>query len=150
MKVEKGDNVSVEYTGTLDDGTVFDSSKHEGHSHPLEFEVGSGQVIKGFDDAVLGMSEGEIKKFRIEKKDAYGERNEAMIKELPKESLPSEIREQVKVGMVLGLGAPNGQQIPARVAKVDDKNISLDLNNPMAGKDLNFEIEVVKIFKKDK
>lgn len=148
MKVEKGDKVKLDYTGTFDDGTVFDTSKHEGHSHPLEFEAGSGQVIPGFDNAVLGMEKGEKKKFRIEKKDAYGERRDDLLKDFPRSTLPHEVNSQVKEGMVIGVGAPDGHQAPAKVAKLTEDTITLDLNNPMAGHDLNFEIEILDISKK--
>lgn len=149
MKVEKGSKVKVEYTGTFDDGTVFDTSKHEGHSHPLEFEAGAGQVIPGFDSAVMGMEKGEKKKFRIEKKDAYGDHKEELVKEFPRKELPEDVNKQVKEDMLIGLAGPDGQQIPAKVVKLTEDTLTLDLNNPMAGKDLNFEIEVVEITPKN-
>ncbi len=150
MKVEKGDRVSVDYVGTFDDGKEFDSSKHGDHSHPLEFEVGAGQVIKGFDDAVVGMSDGDKKKFRIAKEEAYGERRDDLVKEFPKEGFPEEVREKANVGMMIAVGTPNGQRIPALITAIGENSITIDLNHPMAGKDLNFEIEIVKVVKKSK
>jgi FKBP-type peptidyl-prolyl cis-trans isomerase 2 len=141
--IKQGDKVMVDYEGTFDDGTVFDSSKHEEHSHPLEFQAGSGQVIKGFDNAVIGMKIGEEKKFRIEAKDAYGDINPQLAKKVPRAALPKD--QEPKVGMMLALGMPNGQQIPATITEVTADTITIDLNHPLAGKALNFKIKVVGI-----
>ena len=149
MKVENGDIVSVNYTGSFDDGEIFDSSKHGDHSHPLEFEVGGGQVIKGFDKAVLGMKEGEKKKFRIKKEEDYGERIENLTREFPRSELPKEINNKIRVGMMLNLGGGSEHSASAMISKIDEKFVTFDLNHPMAGKDLNFEIEVIKIIKKN-
>lgn len=146
--VEVGDIVSLEYTGKLDNGEVFDTSKHGDHSHPLEFEVGSGMVIKGFDNAVLGMKKGDKKEFRIPKDEAYGDRNPDLVKEFPMESLPQEIKDNAKPGLMITLGTPDGGRFPAQVLEVGEKNLKIDLNHPMAGKDLNFEVELVNLEKK--
>ena len=145
MAVEKGNNVVVDYEGRLESGEIFDSSQHGDHSHPIEFEAGSGKVIKGFDDAVIGMNEGEEKEIEINPDEAYGQRNEDMIKQIPKSQLPEEQREKVKEGMMLGLQSPDGKQIPAKIVKVDDENISIDLNHPLAGKKLIFKIKIKEI-----
>lgn len=135
--VKKGSKVKVEYTGTFDDGTVFDSS--EKHGQPLEFEAGAGQVIKGFDDAIIAMKKGEERTIHIEAKDAYGEHNPQLVKIIPKENLP----EGAKVGTVLAIGLPTGQRIPATVTKVSAKEATIDINHPLAGKALNFKLKIV-------
>lgn len=141
MPIKKGDKVKVEYTGTLEDGTVFDSS--EKHNAPLEFEVGAGQVIKGFEDALIGMKKGEEKEVKLQPAEAYGDPNPQLIKELPKEQFPKD--RELKPGMILGMNLPNGMQIPAKVVNVTDKTVTLDLNHPLAGKVLNLKFKVVDI-----
>ena len=139
--VEKGNTIKVEYTGTLDDGTVFDAS--EKHGQLLEFEVGSGQLIKGFDDAVLGMKIGQEKKVVINAENAYGQHNPQLMKEIPSEQLPQ--TQKPEVGMTLIINLPNGAKFPATIAKVAAKTITLDLNHPLAGKTLTFKIKVAEI-----
>ena len=140
-QVAKGNKVKVDYTGSFDDGTVFDDS--EKHGQPLEFEVGSGQVIKGFDDAVLGMKKGEEKKIVIPAKEAYGEVRAELNKKVPRQQLPQD--QEPKVGMVLAIGMPNGQQFPARIIAVTKDDVTLDLNHPLAGKTLHFRLKVAEI-----
>ena len=142
-KVEKGNFVKVDYIGKFDDGEVFDSSKHGNHSHPLEFQVGSGQVIKGFDNAVMGMKVGETKNFSIGSKEAYGEYREEMKKEIPRNALPKE--QEPRVGMILVMQTPQGQQFPAKIVHVGENTVTVDLNHPLAGKKLNFEIAIAGI-----
>lgn len=139
--VKKGDKVKVDYTGTFDDGTVFDAS--EKHGQPLEFEVGSGQVIKGFDDAVLGMKSGEEKKITLPAGEAYGEVRTELHKKVPRKQLPQD--QEPKVGMILAVGLPNGQQFPARIIAVAKDDVTIDLNHPLAGKTLHFKIKVAEI-----
>ena len=139
MTIKKGDKIKVEYTGTLEDGTVFDSS--EKHGKPLEFEVGAGQIIKGFDEAVTGMKKGEEKEITLEPKDAYGDPNPALVKKVPKEQLPKE--PEPKKGMMLALATPDGKQFPAMIKEVDEKEVSIDLNHPLAGKKLKFKIKII-------
>jgi FKBP-type peptidyl-prolyl cis-trans isomerase 2 len=143
MEIKKGSKVTLDYEGRLEDGTIFDTSKHGDHSHPLEFEAGSGQVIKGFDEAVVGMKNGEEKEFEIAKEDAYGEYNEELKRDIPRSVLPKD--QKPKAGMTLVMQAPNGQQIPARIDSVDDEKIVLDLNHPLAGKKLIFKIKIVDV-----
>ena len=143
MPVKKGDSVKIDYTGTLEDGTVFDAS--EKHGKPLEFSVGSGMVIKGFDDAVMGMEKGQEKEVTIQPADAYGDIKPDMMKKVPREQLPKE--QEPKAGMMLVIGLPDGQQIPAKIAEVTDKEVTLDLNHPLAGKVLKFKIKVVEVGK---
>jgi FKBP-type peptidyl-prolyl cis-trans isomerase 2 len=139
--IKKGDKIKVEYEGKLEDGTVFDSSEKTGK--PLEFEVGSGTIIPGFDNAVVGMKKGEEKEVKIEAKDAYGEPNPQMIKKIPKDQLPED--KEIKPGMVLAVSMPNGAQMPVKVKEVSDNDVTLDLNHPLAGKNLDFKIKIVDI-----
>lgn len=143
MTIKKGSTVQLDYEGRLENGDVFDSSKHGDHSHPLEFEVGAGHVIKGFDQAVLGMKEGDEKEFTLKPEEAYGMPNPNMLKKVPRSLLPKD--QEPKPGMMLVLGAPNGQQIPAKIAEVNEKEVTLDLNHPLAGKTLIFKIKIVSV-----
>ena len=139
-KVKNGDKVSVHYTGTLETGEVFDSSENR---EPLEFEVGSGQVITGFDKAVLDMSPGEEKEILLEPDQAYGARDDKKMQKVPKEILPKDV--EPKEGMLLTLKAPTGQVFPATIAKVEEKEVFIDLNHPLAGKKLKFKIKIEDI-----
>ena len=139
--IHKGNTVTVEYTGSLDDGTVFDSSAN--HGQPLEFEVGSGQVIKGFDDGVMGMKVGEEKEIVIPPREAYGDYNPQMIKKIPRDKLPMD--QELKPGMMLMMSLSNGQELPVKIAAIDDKEVSLDVNHPLAGKTLHFKITLKSI-----
>ncbi|MBU0666699.1 MAG: peptidylprolyl isomerase [Nanoarchaeota archaeon] len=141
MVVKKGDKIKVEYTGTLEDGTVFDST--EKHGNPLEFEVGAGQLIKGFDEGVVGMAKDEEKEISIEPENAYGDYNPEMIKPIPKTQMPP--GQEIKLGMILAMALPNGAQMPVKVTAVDDTNVTLDLNHPLAGKKLIFKVKVIEI-----
>ncbi len=138
MPVKNGDKVKVDYTGKLDDGTVFDSSEGK---KPLEFEVGSGQIIKGFDQAVLGMEIGEEKEFSIEPKDAYGDHDPELLKKIPRDKLPAD----AEAGMMLMLRTPDGVQIPAVIAELTEEEATIDLNHPLAGLTLNFQIKIVDV-----
>ncbi|MEJ2288759.1 MAG: peptidylprolyl isomerase [Deinococcales bacterium] len=137
---KRGDTVRVHYTGRLDDGTVFDSSRER---EPLEFTVGEGQVITGFERAVEGMEVGEARETRIEADDAYGEHREDLVLDLPKEQVPEDM--QIEPGMRLELRQPDGQAVPVTVAEVGDESVTLDANHPLAGQPLTFELELVEI-----
>tara|TARA_Y100000310_G_C20704139_1_gene833304 strand:+ start:3506 stop:3934 length:429 start_codon:yes stop_codon:yes gene_type:complete len=141
MAVKKGDKVKIDYTGTFEDGTVFDSS--EKHGKPLEFEVGSGNIIKGLDNAIVGMEKGIEKDVKIPPAEAYGDHNPSMLKKVPKAQFPPD--KEVKAGMMLRLQSPDGQQIPVKVAEVTETEVTLDLNHPLAGKTLNFKVKVVEL-----
>lgn len=143
MTIKQGDKVSVDYEGKFDSGEVFDSSTHGDHSHPIEFVVGEHHVIKGFEDAVVGMKINQEKEIVINPEEAYGERREELVKEFDRKNIP--LQEEPKEGMILGFNAPNGQQFPATITKVTKDKITFDLNHPLAGKRLNFKIKVVKI-----
>ena len=140
QKVETGKFVSVHYTGTLENGERFDSS--EGRP-PLEFQVGAGQMIRGFETAVMDMAVNEKKTVTLTPEEAYGERDETRTHEFPRAQVPPEITPEV--GQTIGLTSPEGQQIPARIVGVDDEKVTFDLNHPLAGQTLVFDIEVVGI-----
>jgi peptidylprolyl isomerase len=140
--VAKGDKIKVDYEGRFESGEVFDSSKHGDHSHPLEFEAGSGQVIPGFDNAVIGMKIGEEKEFKINAKEAYGEHNPQLVREIPRNVLPQD--QEPKPGMMLVMNAGN-QQVPVKITEVTKDKIKIDLNHPLAGKNLIFKIKLVSI-----
>ena len=140
QKVETGKFVSVNYTGTLENGEQFDSS--EGRA-PLEFKVGAGQMIKGFESAVMDMALNEKKTITLAPEEAYGQRDEQQTHEFPRAQVPPEVDPQV--GQTLALTSPEGQQIPARIMAVDDEKITFDLNHPLAGETLTFKVEVVSI-----
>ncbi len=137
---KSGDTVRIHYTGTLSDGSVFDSS--EGRD-PLEFTLGSGQVIPGFDTAVDGMSVGDKKTSVIPADQAYGARQEEAVQEVPREQIPAEI--PLEVGLQLQMQSPSGQVVPVTVAAISDDVVTLDANHGLAGKDLTFAIELVSI-----
>lgn len=142
MPIEKGDRIKIEYEGTLEDGTVFDSSAK--HGEPLEFEVGAGRVLKGFEEALVGMEKDEEKEFTVEPADGYGDHNPELTRDIPKDQIPQE--EELKVGMVLVMSLPNGFQISANITEVTDENVKIDLNHPLAGKPLNFKVKVLEIY----
>jgi peptidylprolyl isomerase len=139
-KVKDGDTVKVHYTGTLKDGKVFDSS--EGRE-PLEFTLGQGQLIPGFEKAVTGLGKGESTTVDIPSNEAYGESREDLVISVPKDQLPDDVEPQV--GMQLQVNQPDGQPIPVRITEVGEENLTLDANHPLAGKDLTFKIELVEV-----
>ena len=134
----EGKKVSVHYVGTLDDGSKFDSSRDRGT--PLDFTCMAGQMIPGFDIAVRDMEVGQTVNIRIEPKDAYGERDENAMMPVPRRMLQGE----PIAGAQVMLMSPQGQPVPAVIASFDDEKIILDMNHPMAGKALNFEIELLE------
>jgi peptidylprolyl isomerase len=140
--VENGHFVSVEYTGTLENGDVFDTSKGR---QPLEVQMGAGQLIKGFESALLGMALNEKKVFTIEPEDAYGIRSDDNVHSFPRSGVPPEMNPEK--GQTVMLTSPDGQQIPAQIADVNDEQITVDLNHPLAGEALTFDIEIVGISK---
>lgn len=140
-QVQTGSKVKIDYEGKLDDGAVFDSSKGR---MPLEIKVGEGNLIPGFEDALVGMQEGEEKEIRIMPEDAYGPVHPQLVQKIPRNVAPKEV--EPKLGMVIGLKNPKtGQTIPARIAEVTPKDITIDMNHPLAGKALNFKIKIVQI-----
>lgn len=141
MTVKEGSKIKVEYKGSFDDGTVFDSSAK--HGKPLELTIGSKQVIKGFEEGLMGMKVGEEKKISLEPKEAYGDYNPQLIQKIPREHLPKE--QEPKTGMMLLMGTSDGMQVPVKITEVTDKDVSIDMNHPMVGKKLNFKLKVVEI-----
>lgn len=139
-EAKQGDKVRVHYTGKLTDGKQFDSS--EGRE-PLEFTVGAGQMIKGFDDAMPGMKVGDKKTINIQPEDAYGEVNKDAMIEFPKANIPKDMK--LEKGMQLQLRNENGQPFPVTVKEIKDDVIVLDANHELAGKELVFDIELMEI-----
>lgn len=139
-QAKNGDSVKVHYTGKLEDGTVFDSS--EGRD-PLEFVIGSGNVIAGFDSGVTDMAVGDKNTVTIPPEQAYGARNDQMTVKLPMDQFPPDITPQV--GQQLQLQQPNGQQVVVTVDQVEEDGVTLDGNHPLAGKTLIFDLEMIAI-----
>jgi FKBP-type peptidyl-prolyl cis-trans isomerase 2 len=139
-EVKAGDTVHLHYTGTLLDGTTFDSS--EGRD-PLQFEVGSGEIIPGLDVAIPGMKVGEKKIVKIGADDAYGQSNPEMRQAVPREGIPADL--PLEVGVQLQMQTPDGQAMAVTVIELDEATVTLDANHPLAGKDLQFDIELVRI-----
>ena len=139
-EVKAGDTVRIHYTGTLSDGSVFDSS--EGRD-PLEFEVGSGMIIPGLDVALPGMTVGDKKKVEIDSADAYGPINPEMQQAVPRDGIPADI--PLEPGTQLQMQTPDGQAMPVTVLAVTETEVTLDATHPLAGKDLTFDIELVSV-----
>ncbi len=139
-EAKTGDKVKVHYTGKLADGTEFDSSVNQ---EPLEFVVGAGEVIAGFEEAVVGMNPGETKTATINADEAYGDYDEDLVLEVERDQFPPEITPEI--GQRLQLHQEDGEVFGAVVTAFDDDSVTLDANHPLAGQDLTFEIELVEI-----
>jgi len=137
---QKGNKVKVHYTGKLTDGTVFDSSAGK---QPLEFTLGEGMMIRGFEKAVEGLNIGDKTIAQLKPEEAYGDRRENLVFDFPKEKFPEDINPEV--GMQLSMSQQDGRQVPVVVTEVEEKSVKLDANHPLAGKELVFEIEMVGI-----
>jgi len=137
---KQGDTVSVEYEGRLETGELFDTSKGK---DPLEFEIGSHKVIKGFEEGVVGMKISEEKEININPEDGYGNRNENYVKEVPKNSIPKSI--ELKQGMLFMFKREDGMSIPATVTEIKDDIVKVDFNHPLSGKKLKFKVKLVDI-----
>lgn len=140
MTAKANDKVKVHYKGTLSNGEIFDTS--EGRD-PLEFTLGTGQVIPGFDEGIEGMTIDESKTINIPSTNAYGDIRKELIQEVPKTHIPEEIKPEI--GLQLMSSTPDGQQIPLVVTEIKDETIIVDANHPLAGKDLTFEVTLVGI-----
>lgn len=139
-QAKQGDTVSIHYTGRLDDGTVFDTSEDR---DPLEFTLGEGKVIPGFESAVQGMEEGESKTTKIPSDEAYGERRDDLVLTVAREQLPNDL--DPEVGQRLEMRAGDGQTFPVVISEVEGDTVEVDANHPLAGKDLTFDIELVAV-----
>lgn len=144
-QVQNGDKVKVHYNGKLRSGETFDSSDGR---EPLEFTVGGGQVIKGFDQGVMGMQVGDKKTVEIPVEDAYGEKREDMVIEFPKDQFPPDMKPEEGMQLMMNNGA--GQSFPVTIAEVKEDSVVLDANHPLAGQDLIFDIELVEIESKSR
>lgn len=138
--IKDGDTVKVHYTGTLESGEVFDSS--EGRD-PLQFTMGSGQLIPGFEKAVMGLKVGDSTETNIPSAEAYGEHNPQMEVKVEKSQLPPDM--EPEIGMQLQLNQESGQPVPCQITNIKGEEITIDANHPLAGKDLTFNIEIVEI-----
>ncbi len=134
------DTVSVHYTGTLNNGSVFDSSKDR---EPLEFTLGEGRLIPGFEKCVTGMAPGETRTVSILSAEAYGDPRDELIQTVPKDQFPPNV--DLKIGQQYQIGQEEDQVMLVTVTELDDKSVTLDANHPLAGEDLNFEIELLNI-----
>ncbi len=139
-QAKKGDTVSVHYTGRFTDGQVFDSSED---SDPLEFKIGEGDVISGFDEAVRGMTIGDKRTIEVEPDDAYGQRIDSLVQSVARTSMNLDAEPQVGMNLVMQL--PDGNQIPVAITHVTEDQVTLDANHPLAGQKLIFDIELVKL-----
>ncbi|PWE31328.1 peptidylprolyl isomerase [Maritimibacter sp. 55A14] len=139
-QAQTGDKVRIHYTGTLDDGSTFDSS--EGRD-PLEFTVGSGEIIPGLDNEIAGMEVGEKKSVKVDATEAYGPHDPNRTQAVPRETVPDHI--PLDIGTQLQMQTPDGQAVAVSVAEVTENEVVLDANHPLAGKDLNFAVELVEI-----
>lgn len=140
QQVKSGDKVKVHYHGKLRSGETFDSSQGR---EPLEFTVGSGQVIKGFDQGVMGMQVGDKRTVEIPVQDAYGAKQDEMIIEFPRNQFPPDMKPEAGMQLMMNNGA--GQSFPVTVTEVKEESVILDANHPLAGQDLIFDIELVEI-----
>lgn len=139
-EAKNGDTVSIHYTGRLEDGTVFDTSENR---DPLEFTLGEGNVIPGFEKAVQGMEAGESKTATIPSDEAYGQRRDDLVLSVAKEQLPEDL--EPEVGQRLQMQAGDGQTFQVVISEVEEESVEVDANHPLAGEDLTFEIELVDI-----
>lgn len=141
-QVKNKDWVKVSYNGRLDSGELVDSTVN--NEEPLQFQVGEGQVIEGFENAVLGMAPGEVKTFRLEPDAAYGHRDEEARLTFPKEQLPEEFQD-VEAGRVVTMVNDKGDQLPGQIVEVQPDSVTIDLNHPLAGHPINFEVELLEV-----
>ena len=139
--IKAGDEISVHYRGTLEDGTEFDNSYERGQT--ITFTAGSGQMISGFDDAVIGMTEGEVKTVTFGPDEAYGDIDPERNTEMPRSAFPEDF--PLEEGAKVPLQAPTGETLLGTITSTDDDLVKIDLNHALAGKTLTFEVEVVKV-----
>lgn len=140
MTIQDGDTVRVHYTGTLQDGTEFDTSRERS---PLEFTVGEGQVIPGFEEIVKGLEPGDTETETLPPEQAYGPHDDQRILDVPREELPDDV--EPEVGMQLEVQQPDGNRARVSITEISDESVKLDANHPLAGRELTFEIEVLDV-----
>ncbi len=138
-KAQEGNKVKIHYTGKYEDGTVFDSSRER---EPLEFTIGDGSTIAGFEESASGMAVGETKSVTLAPEKAFGEHEEGMVQTVERSQLPDDL--ELEVGIGLEVTSPEGQTYMVRIVKLDDESVTLDGNHPLAGETLNFDIELVE------
>ncbi|MCT8997208.1 FKBP-type peptidyl-prolyl cis-trans isomerase [Chelativorans intermedius] len=139
-QAKTGDVVRIHYTGKLTDGTQFDSS--EGRE-PLQFQVGAGQIIPGLEKCIEGMQVGEKSTVTVPSEEAYGPRDERQVQSVPREAFPKDL--DLRIGASLQASTEDGRQIPLTVVEIDDMQVTVDANHPLAGHDLVFDLELVEI-----
>ncbi len=139
-QAKKGDTVKVHYTGTLDDGTMFDTSAER---EPLKFTIGEGQVIPGFDNALIDMVPGDVRITVIPAGEAYGEHSKELVTDVDRERFPADL--ELEIGQQLQVGLADGEQAVVMIVDLTDTSVTLDANHPLAGQQLTFEIELVEI-----
>ena len=139
-QAKNGDTVRVHYTGKLADGRVFDSSEKK---DPIEVEIGKGKVIPGFENAIVGMEEGETKSVSVPKEEAYGSRRDELVIKVQKNALPENVTPTV--GQRLNVQQPNGRVVPVVVTETDEGSITIDANHPLADETLHFDIRLVSV-----
>jgi peptidylprolyl isomerase len=158
-KAQKGDRVTINFTGTLEDGTVFDTTSTDGHSHqheegcsdcgcetgPMELTIGSGEFFEPLEEALIGMAPGEKKTITIAAEDAFGEYDDEKVFEVERSQIPDDLNPEI--GQELELTDEEDETISVAVIDMDDKTITFDSNHPLAGEDLTFEFELVDILK---
>ncbi len=141
-RVRNNDWVSVEFTGRLDSGEIVDTSRNL--QDPVQFQVGAGELVEGFENAVIGMAPGELKNFRLEPENAYGIRDEEAQLTFAKSDIPNEY-EEAKEGQIVMLQNDRGEQLPAQIVQVGPETVTVDLNHPLAGHPINFEVELIAL-----
>ncbi len=139
-QAKKGDTVKVHYTGKLQSGFIFDTSNQR---DPLQFTIGEGTILAGFEDAVIGMNQGDVKSIEIKANEAYGPYRKELVVEVKREEMPKHL--QPKVGQRLHVTQPDEKKVVVTVTEITDSNVTLDANHPLAGQDLTFDIQLVEI-----
>jgi len=144
-KVKVGDKVKVHYVGNLADGTEFDNSRNSNEGKGLDFTIGDGKLLKGFNNAVVGLEVGEKVKISLNEEEAYGKRAPEAILKVKKAEFPSEM--SFEVGNFVSGQGPDGQPLQAKIIKIEEESVNLDMNHPLAGQSLSFEIELLEVIK---
>lgn len=145
MFVQVGDRIRIEYEGFLDDGRVFDST--EFHGFPMKLTVGAGVFLESFENALIGMKVGEQKSIRLIPSDAYGQHDSSLIEIVPRKTLPT--KKELEIGTLLILRTEEGTETPAKVIDLNDEDVTVDLNHPLAGITLNYRITLIEVLKQD-